>query len=474
MATWKEQLAFAPLETAVRGEEVARRLRHAIELGVLEDGSQLPSESYLAGRMGVSTLTLRAALAELRGLGLVETRRGKGGGSFVKANTGDVARMQKQSVGTYSLEDLRDLREFRAFLAGSAAAAAAERSGRLSLGRLEHMSDEIRTSKHPAEAIRADSKFHIELAASSGSVRLTRQEAELQAEVGPLIWMDPSPHAETAADDHARIVEAIKAGNVALSRQLAEDHVRRDMNLVIDERLELDVPPADAKRPPASLERAVTAIETLADTFRGIAAASLRDLEHAVRGSIASGVSREKADSDIYAVARRSLAIGVPLLYGNGFMADQDFYGESWIAWCYAPNGPESPQRLYIDMDLYEVNTVPWLPRSDDDDEGGNHASHAYVDASGTNEIVMTFSRRITVDGQYAGVVGADVSISQLQTAFEPHLRALPPNSCIVDQEGAILATNTGRFVGGTIPVGTADSRELPGVPWRLCIGYAG
>ena len=472
MSTWKEQLAFAPLETADRGEEVARRLRHAIELGVLEDGSQLPSESYLAARMGVSTLTLRAALAELRGLGLVETRRGKGGGSFVKANTGDVARMQKQSVGTYSLEDLRDLREFRAFLAGSAAAAAAERSGRLSLGRLEFMSEEIRTSEQPADAIRADSKFHIELAASSGSVRLTRQEAELQAEVGPLIWMDPSPRRTSAADEHARIVEAIKAGNVALSRQLAEEHVRRDMNLVIDERLELDFSSGDAKRPPASIEHVVTAIETLAGTFQGIAAASLRDIEQAVRGSIDSGVSREKADSDIYAVARRSLAIGVPLLYGNGFMADQDFYGEGWIAWCYAPNGPESPQRLYIDMDLYEVNTVPWLP-GEDDEGGGNHASHAYVDASGTNEIVMTFSRRITVGGKYVGVVGADVSISQLQTAFEPHLRALPPNSCIVDQEGAILATNTGRFVGGTIPVGTGDSRELPGVPWRLCIGYS-
>ncbi|WP_354259813.1 GntR family transcriptional regulator [Arthrobacter sp. OAP107] len=64
MVTWKEQLAFAPLENADRGEEVGRRLRHAIELGVLEDGSQLPSESYLASRMGVSTLTLRAALAE--------------------------------------------------------------------------------------------------------------------------------------------------------------------------------------------------------------------------------------------------------------------------------------------------------------------------------------------------------------------------------------------------------------------------
>lgn len=95
MATWRERLAFAPLETAERGEEIALRLRHSIELGVLEDGVQLPSESELAARMRVSTMTLRTALAELRHLGLLETRRGKGGGSFVRANTGDIAKAQR-------------------------------------------------------------------------------------------------------------------------------------------------------------------------------------------------------------------------------------------------------------------------------------------------------------------------------------------------------------------------------------------
>jgi DNA-binding FadR family transcriptional regulator len=256
MTTWKEQLAFAPLENADRGVEVGRRLRHAIELGVLEDGSQLPSESYLASRMGVSTLTLRAALAELRGLGLVETRRGKGGGSFVKANTGDIARVQRQSLAAYSLEDLRDLREYRAFLAGSAAAAAAAANGshRLSMGRLVYTSVEIRDCEHAADAIRADSKFHIELAASSGSVRLTRQEVALQAEVGPLIWVDPAGHKDAAAEDHTKIVEAIRAGDVASARALAEEHVRRDMNVVIDERMELDRTPTDSPQRPASVD----------------------------------------------------------------------------------------------------------------------------------------------------------------------------------------------------------------------------
>ena len=68
MVTWKEQLAFAPLENADRGEEVGRRLRHAIELGVLEDGSQLPSGKLSCGHDGrfhtyTASCTGRAARA---------------------------------------------------------------------------------------------------------------------------------------------------------------------------------------------------------------------------------------------------------------------------------------------------------------------------------------------------------------------------------------------------------------------------
>ncbi|MET3934022.1 hypothetical protein [Arthrobacter sp. OAP107] len=68
------------------------------------------------------------------------------------------------------------------------------------------------------------------------------------------------------------------------------------------------------------------------------------------------------------------------------------------------------------------------------------------------------------------GAIAADIRVSQLQDAFEPLLRSLPPNSCIVDQHGGIIATNTGRFVGGTIPTDAQVTRRaLPGVPWWLC-----
>ena len=66
---------IAPLAAAGRAEEVVFRVGQAIQLGLLNDGEQLPPEAEFAGQLGVSAMTLREALAILRQRGLVETRR---------------------------------------------------------------------------------------------------------------------------------------------------------------------------------------------------------------------------------------------------------------------------------------------------------------------------------------------------------------------------------------------------------------
>ena len=51
--------------------------------GVYPPGSALPPERDLAERMGVSRATLREAIAALRTAGMVQTTRGRGGGTVV-------------------------------------------------------------------------------------------------------------------------------------------------------------------------------------------------------------------------------------------------------------------------------------------------------------------------------------------------------------------------------------------------------
>ena len=81
---------FAPLPAARRADAVVRRLSEGIRLGLLVPDEQLPSESELAESFGVSAVTVREALTELRGQGLVTTRRGRNGGSFVREHRAGV------------------------------------------------------------------------------------------------------------------------------------------------------------------------------------------------------------------------------------------------------------------------------------------------------------------------------------------------------------------------------------------------
>src|SRR5918997_5577668 len=114
---------FAPLDDgALRSEAVVRRVGSAIALGLLADGEQLPTETHLATMLNVSTVTLREALAELRKLGLVETRRGRGGGSFVRSQEDVLAELADARLAELGTTDLRELGDVH-----SAAAAAAAR-----------------------------------------------------------------------------------------------------------------------------------------------------------------------------------------------------------------------------------------------------------------------------------------------------------------------------------------------------------
>ncbi|MGO4250583.1 GntR family transcriptional regulator [Paenarthrobacter sp. RAF54_2] len=471
MASWREQLAFAPLDTVERGQEIGRRLGHAIELGILQDGTQLPSESELAARMSVSTLTLRAALAELRHRGLLETRRGKGGGSFVKASTGDITKAQRDALAAYSLEDLRDIREYRAFLAGSAAMSVAGRSRQVPIGRLASMAVMIETAQTPVEMTRADSQFHIELAATSGSVLFARQEMEMHAAVGALVWTSASDRRAAAANEHTMIVDAIRDGNTLRARGLAEDHVRRDVNRLIEVRMSMEYPPPGSPPRIEGIDSAVSAVESFAVSLEGTAAASIRAVEEAVQTDLDRSKNRRLDQLvNVYDVCQNLLAKAVPPLVGTGFIADPSFFGESGLIWCTIPSGPGSARRVEADMEFYGYSTAPWWPAHDTDDNV--HATYAYVDAFGANEHLVSFSKRVTRDGRMAGVAAVGVLVSSLQTGFEPFLRTLPSNTCIVDQNETVLATNTASLVGETLSPFHQTERRIPlSVPWTLCLG---
>lgn len=216
----------APDAPVGRADEIVLRITEAIHLGLLDDGERLPVEVDLAAQFGVAPMTVREALATLREQRLVETKRGRSGGSFVRRPEGPPVEQLTERLTAMSASDLRDLFDEHTAIAGQTAKLAAERAAPYAVRRLFALTDQLGAADTLGDRIRADSRFHIQVAVASQSARLARRAANLQAELAGLIWLPVGPDIDVAAYLHAQhaIAAAIAAENGSEARRLAEDH----------------------------------------------------------------------------------------------------------------------------------------------------------------------------------------------------------------------------------------------------------
>ncbi|SOD94904.1 cache domain-containing protein [Blastococcus haudaquaticus] len=121
-------------------------------------------------------------------------------------------------------------------------------------------------------------------------------------------------------------------------------------------------------------------------------------------------------------------------------------------------------------LGYYDYTATEWfdVPRR----TGRRHVVGPYVDVHGTGRYLLTLTEPVVVDGEFVGVVGADVSVRR----FENHLLALlgglpAPFVLLNDEDRVVLSTAPRRLVGSLLPRGAdplGAGAGVPGVPWRL------
>lgn len=216
---------FAQLADAGRSEQVAQRLTDAIVLGVLAPGERLPSEPELARRFGVALITVREGLGILRENGLVETRRGRDGGSFVipGAAHGGILDARLHAV---SHIELADMAVYFAAVLSACAERAAQRATDADGERLAAWI--AGADLGTAATARANiGGFYLEIAVLSQSSRLVREQIRVQAEYGPLLLIGLEDAAERAASGRnaTAIAAAITGRDGQSARQLVTEQV---------------------------------------------------------------------------------------------------------------------------------------------------------------------------------------------------------------------------------------------------------
>lgn len=228
-----------PIGDEGRAELVERRLGEAIRGGHLRAGERLPSEQDLGRTLGVAPVTVREALQSLRAHGLVVTKRGRNGGSFV-VETADPVVFARTALAATSRLAVRDLGSHYAAITVAAYRLAARRADPSETALIRSRLDAADTADaSPWRRVLDDA--HVELASLSQSARLTREQMRLQAELSPflrLVDVDPAARSRARAG-FLTILDAVEAGDEASAGEATERFAADLVDAVIEIRSEL-------------------------------------------------------------------------------------------------------------------------------------------------------------------------------------------------------------------------------------------
>lgn len=232
--------AFSPIGEEGRAELVESRLVQAISSGAFVEGDRLPSESELSQMLGVAVVTVREALGALRYRGLISTKRGRSGGSFVTQTHGAIEEINARRLMAMPRVALSDLATHYEAIAAACAEYACQRA---TAEELEVVWNVLIQAEHLPRAAwrRRITDAQLELAALSQSVRLTNEHVRLQAEFTPLLALqdadaDQRAHAYDALMSQ---VEAIRRGDASEARRLVHRGVRQALRWLTAFRAEL-------------------------------------------------------------------------------------------------------------------------------------------------------------------------------------------------------------------------------------------
>ena len=232
--------AFAPIGDEGRAELVETRLLQAISTGAFIEGERLPSENELSQLFGVALVTVREALGSLRHRGLIDTKRGRGGGSFVRSSPGVVEEVNARALMEMPRVALADLGVLYEVIVAACAEYACLRATHDELDVVQRVLADARDL--PAGPWRRRiTDVQLELAALSQSVRLTSEHVRVQTEFTPLLALQDMQveQRHLTHDSLLAQIEATREGDVAKAREVVRLSVRSSVRWLGGLRTEL-------------------------------------------------------------------------------------------------------------------------------------------------------------------------------------------------------------------------------------------
>ena len=212
-------------------QQVARSIAASIAEGRYGPGDRLPAERGLADSFGVSRPTIRDAMIALEFQGLVEARQGSG--VYVTSRAKPEEDAAEAEVTALELTEAR-----RLFEGEACALAAAAVSDEQVLG-LERIARDLANLAATEDGERLEHDFHLAVAHATRNAAivaaveeiwtLRRQFPDCSGQLRRVRLADPAGFAE----DHHRVVAALRDRDPKESRRVIHDHLNRTVEALL-------------------------------------------------------------------------------------------------------------------------------------------------------------------------------------------------------------------------------------------------
>jgi GntR family transcriptional repressor for pyruvate dehydrogenase complex len=211
----------------VTGDAI-ERIRELITTGQWGPGTRLPRESDLARQLGLSRNSLREAVRALSLARVLEVRQGDG--TYVSSlEAGELLEPTLSATDLLRGRTVLELFEVRRMLEPEAAAVAAQRADDDTTAGLRRELDRmIAAGDRANELVEADAAFHDVIAAAPGNSVLRALLRSLSTRTARArLWHGIAERGalDLAREEHARIYDAVAAGDADLARAAALLHI---------------------------------------------------------------------------------------------------------------------------------------------------------------------------------------------------------------------------------------------------------
>ena len=225
-------MPFRKVQSEKLSTAVVRQIELLILRGILRPGERLPGERELAERLGVSRPSLRDALADLQGRGLLAARPGSG--VYVADVLGSVFSDGLAQLFATHDEAVFDYVAFRRDLEGMAAERAALHGSDTDLQVVDtifHKMEAAHSKRDPSDEARLDAEFHLAIVEAAHNVVMLHLMRAMFDMLRAGVFYNR--HAlfrqrttrETLLEQHRAINAGLQARDPASARAAAEAHL---------------------------------------------------------------------------------------------------------------------------------------------------------------------------------------------------------------------------------------------------------